>query len=359
MQHYKLPIILFISLLLMAGCKKDDLTAGREKSPTRSMGDFIRNNYDLSLLAAALEKTGLLDTLNQPGPFTFFAPDNKAFNDMGITSASAFNAMNADSLRFALKCQVFRDRKYVSDFPLQMGNKYTTLAGTDMYVSCSAPVNGGTVPVESRFLYVNGSIVHALPKRNLALANGVVHIVRKPFHYHTTNIQDFLQADTSFSLFVTAMKRFKLWDGLKENGPLTVFAPNNDAFRKNYLTADSINRMDPDKFEAVAFGIYPLMLQQRHIFITDWSQINVEYAELSGYIKVPGFFIRPLYEYNSYNNQERIELQVFNGDKQPGTNGPVDIHYHRGYAYGADHITTNGIVHLVDDLLLYPQTLRK
>ncbi|GAA3926479.1 hypothetical protein GO495_04665 [Chitinophaga oryziterrae] len=358
MQYNKL-ITFFISLLFIAGCKKEDLTIpGDKTAESRSIGSFIRNNYDLTLLSAALEKAGLSDSLNQPGPFTFFAPDNAAFNSIGITSAKDFETMNVDSLRFALKCQGFRDRKYISDFPFQLGNRYVSMAGPEMYVSVSKNVNYGS-GASDRTVYVNGAYVYSNSKRNIALANGVVHVVRMPFRYTQGTVQDFLMADTSLSLFVTAMKRFKLWDGLKEKGPFTVFAPHNDAFRKYDLTADSINKMDPDKFQAIAFGIYSLIQEPRHIFSTDWQQINVDYGGISTYIHLPGFSIKPYYNYNEFLQQETHSITVVDDAGQSGINGPYQVHYKNGVAMGADHIVTNGIVHIVDDLLLYPQTLIK
>jgi uncharacterized surface protein with fasciclin (FAS1) repeats len=358
MQYYKLPVIFFISLLVITGCKKEDLTTPKDKTAaTRLMGDFIRNNYDLSLLAAAMAKTGLLDSLNQNGPYTIFAPDNNAFNSIGISSPGAFDAMNIDSLRFVLKYHVLRDRKYISDFPLQMGNKYISLAGPEVNVSVSQ--GASSMSVLQRFLYVNGAYMYMDTKRNIALANGVIHIIRKPLNYSPVNIQDFLLADSSLSLFVTAMKQFRLWDGLKGKGPLTVFVPTNDAFRKYALTADSIGRMNPDKFETIAFGIYPLMMGTRHIFSTDWSQINDQYGTYDTYIKMPGFGIRPFYNYNNYLNTENSNVLAASADGTTGTYGPQMVNYRNGFAAGADHVTINGIVHVLDDLLLYPQTLRK
>ena len=360
MQHNKQLITFFIALLFIAGCKREDLTLpGDNAADSRSIGSFIRNNYDLSLLSAALERAGLLDSLNQPGPFTFFAPDNAAFNAIGITRAKDFDMMDPDSLRFALKCQGFRDRKYISDFPFQMGNKYVSMAGPEMYISVSRDITGVGNGAGDRNVFVNGAYVYGNTKRNIALANGVVHVVKKPFRYTQGTVQDFLTADPSLSLFVAAMKQFKLWDGLKEKGPFTVFAPHNDAFRKYGLTADSINRMDPDKFKAIAFGIYPLMEETRHIFSTDWKQINVDYSGINTYIHLPGFSVKPAYMYYEYTQQESHSIEVVDDAGKSGVNGPSVIHYKNGPALGADHIVTNGIVHIVDDLLLFPQTLIK
>lgn len=360
MRYYTLSCLFFFFLLMITGCKKDDLTPPRDTAPARAMGDFIRNNYDLSLLAAAMQKTGLLDSLNQPGPFTCFAPDNKAFNDMGITSPRDFDAMNPDSLRVLVRYHVFKDRKYISEFPLQMGNKYVTLAGAEMFVSSSGNPGTTNTPAEQRNVFVNGAMVYPDSKRNVALSNGVIHVIRKPLSYSAVTIQDYLQADTSLSIFVTVMKRCKLWDGLKDKGPFTVFVPDNEAFRKYNITADSAARLDPEKYEAIAFNIYPLALKSKRIFSTDWIQISGNYGPISSMINVGNFAIKPVYDYNWYNNFEDAYINMM--DVTQGgfsTNGPSTLRYRNGFVIGADQMTSNGLVHRIDDLLLDPATLRK
>ncbi|NML42055.1 fasciclin domain-containing protein [Chitinophaga sp. G-6-1-13] len=360
MRYYTLSCLFFFFLLIMAGCKKDDLTPPRDTAPARAMGDFIRNNYDLSLLAAAMQKTGLLDSLNQPGPFTCFAPDNKAFNDIGITSPRDFDAMDPESLRMLVRYHVFKDRKYISDFPLQMGNKYVTLAGAEMFVSSSGDLNATNTPAEKREVFVNGSMVYPDSKRNVALSNGVVHVIRKPLNFNAVTIQDYLQADTSLSIFVTVMKRCKLWDGLKDKGPFTVFVPDNEAFRKYNITADSAARLDPEKYEAIAFNIYPLALKSKRVFSTDWVQISGTSGPISSMINVGNFAIKPFYEYNWYYSSENAIIDMMDVIKEGfSTNGPSTLHYRNGFAIGADQLTSNGLVHRIDDLLLDPATLRK
>ncbi|WP_160717258.1 fasciclin domain-containing protein [Chitinophaga solisilvae] len=360
MQLHKLSFLFFLSLLIVTGCKKDNLTLPPDEiGGKRAVGDFVRNNYDLSILAAGLEKTGLMDSLNQPGPFTLFAPDNNAFKDMGVTSAAAFNTMNTDSLRDALKYHVFRERKYIGDFPVQMSNKFVTLSGAEMYVSVSMMPGSPFSPPIHRNVYVNGALVYKENKRDIALANGVVHVIRKPLKYYPQNIQEFLQADTSLTLFVAALKQFKLWDGLSAKGPFTVFAPDNKAFRNQRLTADSISRMDPAAFKPIAMSIYTTEHKIRRIFSTDWQQINGNFGTNDTFIQLTGFIMQPFYEYNSYNLTETAYLKPMTPEGGAGTNGPYIINYKGSIAKGTDHVVTNGVVHKIDDLLLYPRTLRK
>lgn len=46
-------------LLLFAACKHDDLEITKENENFRLAADFIKNNYDMTLFSAAIEKAGM------------------------------------------------------------------------------------------------------------------------------------------------------------------------------------------------------------------------------------------------------------------------------------------------------------
>lgn len=357
---YMIPVAGML-LLLAAGCKKDDIAAPIDRTTApRSIGEFIQNNYDLSLLQAAVTRAGMSDSLNLPGKQTFFAPDNAAFNAMGIVSPADFDKMDADSLRRMLNYHIIPDRYFISGFPFQLDNKYTTLAGDPLYVSVSGGEYGQGS--ETRTVCVNGAYVSGGTKRNIALANGVVHIIRKPLKFHRGAVQDFIARDTSLALFAVVMKRFGLWDSLKLKDPLTVFAPVNAAFLKYGLSADSIGRMSPAAYQDLAFGIYPLMLQARHIFSTDGWMIAQQAVYGRNGILIGNYSLAPNYSYNSYTNEETSGLNIFWFELQDWVSnnaGPGSINYKDESVINADFLTLNGIVHKMDDLIFYPEAMKK
>lgn len=349
-------------LLLMGqlvACKKDDIAPPIDRTNLpRTIGQFIKNNYDLSLLHAALEKTNLLDSLEQPNYGTFFAPDNAAFNYIGIASKADVDRLNTDSLRKALRGHVISQRIFVSQFPVQMGSVYTTKTGSPLYLS----VNGNSFNgAEERLASANGVLLLTKTKRNIALSNGVVHMIYKPMQYHAGTVQDYLAADTSLRLFVVAMKRFNYWDGFKTKNPLTIMAPNNAAFAKKGITADSINRMVPASFDSTLFGIYHFEWSPKRIFTTDaWLINGTIYGETG--IKIGRYSLAPNYSFNSWNNTESSSVDMYtknNGFWGPNSDGPSLTNYVGGTTRNADHLTDNGLVHVIDNLLLYPENLRK
>lgn len=350
-----------ITALLATACKKDDITppVDATKLP-RTMAEFIRNNYDLSLLNAALQKTGLYDSLAQAGTYTFFAPDNNAFNTIGISSIADINAMNTDSLRHQLYYHLLRNRYFVSSFPLQLGYTYTTATGEPLYISASHPLFGEVV--EDRQVFVNGAMVLEGAKRNISLSNGVIHLLRKPLQYNAITVQEYIARDTSLSLFAALMKQCHLWEGLKNNDPVTVFVPGNKVFRRYGLTQDSITRINPDRYQALAFGVYPLLLKARHVFTTDAWQLSGQAYGPDGMF-LEDYSLAPAYRYNGNNGTETATVYMYrktsDGNYGPNTSGPSQINYEGGVSKGGDHLTANGIVHVIDDLLFYPESMKK
>lgn len=52
--------------------------------PEQSLLDFVVGNPDLTALAAAVVRAGLVDALSGPGPFTLFAPSDNTFGDVPV-----------------------------------------------------------------------------------------------------------------------------------------------------------------------------------------------------------------------------------------------------------------------------------
>lgn len=55
------------------------MVGGAPMYPTRNIIENAVNSKDHTTLVAAVKAAGLVDTLEQPGPFTVFAPVNRAF----------------------------------------------------------------------------------------------------------------------------------------------------------------------------------------------------------------------------------------------------------------------------------------
>lgn len=356
-RYKQILFILATTAMLAAGCKKDNIAPPVDRTAQpRTLGEFIENNYDLSIFAAALKKAGLMDSLKLPGALTCFAPDNRAFNEIGIAGMADIEKMNTDSLRAAIRYHFIRDRYFISGFPLQLNNAYTTLSGRQMTVAVSV---GATI--EERNVCVNGAYVMDGSKRNIALGNGVLHIILKPLQYNEVTIQDYITSRPDLSLFAAAMKKFNYWDRLKTDAKLTIFAPNNNAFEASGITAEKISQMDPALYKELALGVYPLLFRSTVIFSTDGSQISGTLYRENG-IVLQTYSIAPNFSYSTWSNTYTSAISIYNNQSgiwYPNDAGPVAVDYAGGYARGADHLTQNGIVHIIDALIFEPERMRK
>lgn len=343
----------------LVACRKDNIAPPIDRTLVpRTITQFVENNYDLTLLHAALKKANLLDTLQLPNVGTFFAPDAAAFNAHGIWSEKDLEAMNADSLREVLRGYIIPQRMFISQFPVQMGNVYTTRSGTTMYISVSASGNGAGP--DNRNLVINGGVVLDGSKRNISLGNGVVHMLKKMMNVHSGTVQDYLASNPELSIFTAAMKRFNYWEGLKNNNPITVFAPNNAAFEKLNITEQQINNINPAAFKEQLFAIYHFNMAPKRIFTSEgWLIEGTVYAD--GGVKYGNYSLTPNYGWSAYWGEDSgIELYEWQGVRYGSVVGGNGSTVYKGSnTIDADHVTSNGVVHVIEDLFLFPEAMRK
>ena len=93
MRTKRIIAALGVSTFLVAGlaaCSSSDSDSKSDKPSTtteamssaacdNTIVDVAAGNADFSTLVTAVQKAGLVDTLNGEGPFTVFAPTNEAF----------------------------------------------------------------------------------------------------------------------------------------------------------------------------------------------------------------------------------------------------------------------------------------
>ena len=195
-----------VMIILLAGsCKHDDLLIPKPNENIRPAADFIKNNYDFRLLYAALDYTGMVKELNGEGPFTILAVPDRGFNMLGIQTEEQVRKLNKDSLRHALQYHVLKKRRLqVGDIPTNAVDvRFETLAGESIYASAITRGND---------YYLDGARIN---RTDIVLSNGVLHVLNKMMQYHKgKTVQDYLAANPKYSIFVSGLKKFGLWDEL-------------------------------------------------------------------------------------------------------------------------------------------------
>ncbi len=174
-----------------------------------------------SLLVEAITAADLAGTLSQPGPFTVFAPTNDAFTallaELGITKEALF----ADKalLTAVLTYHVLPSKVLKAQVPA--GKAITTVQGGIFKIDA---VGSSLVITDGR------NRTATITATDIAASNGVIHVIDKVLLPADKTIVQTAAALPQFSLLVEAVTAAGLGDALSAPGPLTVFAPTNDAF---------------------------------------------------------------------------------------------------------------------------------
>jgi len=179
--------------------------------------DVVVNSDDHTLLEAAVIEADLAGALSGDGPFTVFAPTDDAITalvtELGIT---ADDLLALENLADILTYHVVGATALSTD--LMDGDTFTTLNGADITVS----IMDGTVMIN------NATVTVA----DITADNGVVHVidaVLMPPAPETTTVVDIIVNSEDHTLLEAAVGAAGLVDALSGEGPFTVFAPTDDA----------------------------------------------------------------------------------------------------------------------------------
>ena len=211
--------LLVITSTLMFSCSEDDSTI-----QNGSLSEFFSKNPEFTNLYAALEKAELVETLNQGGTFTVFAPTNTAFAE--FLSANGFadlEAVPTPLLKEVLLNHVLNARVPSSDV-------------STGYVKTLGKGSASATNTLSMFINVTDDGVRINGVANVTAFdincnNGVVHVVDAVIGLPT--VVTHAVANPNFSTLVSLLSQQNLVSTLSSSdapAPFTVFAPLDSAF---------------------------------------------------------------------------------------------------------------------------------
>ena len=291
---------------------------GVSTAPTKNIVELAQATPDLSTLVTALVAGKLTDALSGPGPFTVFAPTNEAFAKLP-----------ADVIKHLLEPKNIKELDAVLEYHVIAGaavhakglkpfQEVKTLEGTDISIEASS--KGVEI---NHFAHVTTADVDA--------TNGVVHIIDAvliPKHVSakpTKNIVQLAQSVPDLSTLVTAVVAGNLTGPLSGPGPFTVFAPTNEAFGK--VPADVLKHLlDPKNIKEL--------------------DAVLEYHVIAG----AAVHAKDLKPEQKVKTLEGDELFIEASSKG------VEIN-HVAHVTTADVDATNGVVHIIDAVLLPKHTV--
>ena len=319
-----LPAILWVCSLLLAftGCKpeKTEIT-----TPETTVVSVAMGSADYSLLTAAIKRANLTDALSSYVPVTVFAPNNAAFQAAGFDEAK-INATEPAALAAILQYHIFSGRREAASFSsaANSSSQVTTTNAKDFYIS----VKNGVL--------INGTAIGSSAKvtgNALRATNGIIHPIDKVLLPPTKDITSEVLGNANFSLLRAALAREGTLGNVLKEGRYTLLAPNNAAFQAIGLgTEAAINSFDINTLRSILK--YHVVERGRVFFSPDLANQTVKTA-----------------------------LVVKQGDEDVVrtvttlTTGGAKVTDGRGNTASftaVDLLTTNGVIHTIDKVLLPP-----
>ncbi|MEM8599425.1 MAG: fasciclin domain-containing protein [Bacteroidota bacterium] len=203
----------------------------------QTITDLAVETEALSTLKAAVLAAELGDALSAEGPFTVFAPTNDAFNALPEgTVESLVQPENQDALRGILTYHVVAGKLTASD--LTDGQMLETLAGPSLEVNITdAGVMIGGATVVSADVMASNGVVHVIdgvlmPPTMAGDADTMpsTSVGGGTPNPATATIADLAAQTDALATLKAAVDAAELGAALSADGPMTVFAPTNDAF---------------------------------------------------------------------------------------------------------------------------------
>ena len=229
--------MLFLASFAFVGCSDDpeDTTPQPAATSSNTIVD-IAGGEDFTTLAAALERAGLIETLQGEGPFTVFAPTNAAFDALlAELEIEGLDQVTDAQLTEILLNHVVSGKVLSTDLTAGYVNTLATGA-QDTKISVLVDLTDG--------VKLNNRATVTTP--NIDADNGVVHVIDNVLT--VPSIVDAALANANFSILVEALTDSRLASAdfvntLNGDGPFTVFAPTNAAFQNLLDSNDDWNSL--------------------------------------------------------------------------------------------------------------------
>ncbi len=191
------------------------LSATTSQAAEKDIVDTAVAAGSFNTLAAALQAADLVDALKGDGPFTVFAPTDEAFAKLPAgTVETLLKPENKAKLAAILTYHVVSGNVPASKVVGLTGA--TTLNGQRVDIK----VDDGKVAVDSANVVTT----------DIKCSNGVIHVIDQVILPASDDIPTTAVKAKTFTTLVAAAKAAGLVEALSGEGPLTVFAPTDEAF---------------------------------------------------------------------------------------------------------------------------------
>tara|TARA_Y100000589_G_scaffold307110_1_gene322459 strand:+ start:2581 stop:3456 length:876 start_codon:yes stop_codon:yes gene_type:complete len=275
-------------------------------SSTPNIAETAAADGRFNTLVAAVGAADLAETLSGPGPFTVFAPTDAAFAKLPAgTVETLLKPENKEMLKSVLLYHVV---------PGNMPAK--TVLGTPALVTA----NGQRLDVK---MSNNGPMIDNanIILTDINTSNGTIHAIDTVVLPESMTIPQIAQKAGKFNTLLAAAKAAGLVDALSAKGPITVFAPTDEAFSK------------------LPAGTIEMLLKPEN---------KDQLAAILTYHVVPGrVYSNDALKAGSAKTLQGATARI-RGDKQV-------VKVNDAKVIMADLDTSNGVIHVIDAVMLPPK----
>jgi len=300
---------------------------------TKNIVELAQSVDDLSTLVAAVVAGDLVDTLSSAGTYTVFAPTNEAFAKLPFNSLDGLlKPENKDVLVDILTNHVLAEIVPSKDFGKYGLHYIKTLQGGSLSLSNDIKVQDRA---SGRVCTVTdaGLGCHYFKSVDNMASNGVVHIIdgllapgRTPLpnRLASSNIVGLAQSVKDLSTLVTAVVAGDLVETLSSpTAQFTVFAPTNEAF------------------DALPAGTIDSLLKPAN---------KAELVDILTYHVLPSETLSPYFPDRQFvKTVEGNALRLAKSDGKLIVGPTVE---QVSNIVSTDNFATNGVVHIIDKVLL-------
>lgn len=258
-----LSVLLIAIVVSISACKSNDdnTPAPKTINDLISTGNGTTNQF--TIFKKALQLANLSGPLSQAGTYTVFAPTDAAFRLFGYADTNAIKAPSAAPLLAAVvQYHILSTRLEASAIPTAINTAQQTLSGGTLYTSKVTSTSGTSTSIS-----VNGARVVS---SNSDASNGVIHVIDRvllppAFGNVVATIQGIpsILPTASFTFLQAAIAKIGTTavSSLTSTGPITVFAPTDAAFTAavpTIKTAADVSAMTAQQLTAIlSYHIVP------------------------------------------------------------------------------------------------------
>ena len=168
-----LAAIILVGITVVAA-QQDPMVGNAAMYPSKNIVENAMNSSDHTTLVAAVKAAGLVDTLEDPGPFTVFAPTNEAFAKLPAgTVDNLLKPENKQMLTKVLTYHVVAGKLSADDLKKMIKADHgkaelKTVSGGSLW----AMEKGGKIMLEDE---KGGTATVTIA--NVFQSNGVIHVI--------------------------------------------------------------------------------------------------------------------------------------------------------------------------------------